>query len=66
MSFCTIFFFSECLQYSKFARKRNNGVCSNARSPHTVAIIDRLQQHISSGSIISEKFVLTKAPSLFE
>ncbi|KAL9696144.1 hypothetical protein quinque_015429 [Culex quinquefasciatus] len=57
---------TKCLQYSKFARKRNNGVCSNARSPHTVAIIDRLQQHISSGSIISEKFVLTKAPSLFE
>lgn len=57
---------SECREYSRFAAKRQNGVCYNSRSPHTVAIIDLNQRHISSGSIISERFVLTKAPSLFE
>ncbi|KAL1388330.1 hypothetical protein pipiens_012620 [Culex pipiens pipiens] len=56
----------KCQEYSKIARKRNNGVCLNARSPHTVAIIDRNQRHISSGTIISEKFVLTRAPSLYD
>ncbi|KAL9701016.1 hypothetical protein quinque_004457 [Culex quinquefasciatus] len=56
----------KCREYGKFARKRQNGVCYNSRSPHTVAIVDRTQRHIASGSIISEKFVLTKAPSLLD
>ncbi|KAL1404425.1 hypothetical protein pipiens_005358 [Culex pipiens pipiens] len=48
---------SKCREYSRFAAKRQNGVCYNSRSPHTVAIIDLNQRHISSGSIISESMV---------
>ncbi|KAL9692895.1 hypothetical protein quinque_012180 [Culex quinquefasciatus] len=56
----------KCQEYAKIAEKQPNGVCMNARSPHTVMIVDSKQRYVLSGSIISEKFVLTKAPSLKE
>lgn len=54
----------KCQEYAKLVEKTSSGVCSNARSPHTVMIVDSKQRYVLSGSVISEKFILTKAPNL--
>ncbi|XP_055603931.1 serine protease 53-like [Uranotaenia lowii] len=48
----------KCIEYAKLAEKRNNGVCYNSRSPHTVSVLynDRI---VSTGVLISEKFIIT-------
>lgn len=51
----------KCEQYAIQARKRSNGVCFNARSPHTVSIINEESIISCSGAIISELYVLSSA-----
>ncbi|XP_055608182.1 polyserase-2-like isoform X2 [Uranotaenia lowii] len=48
----------KCKEFAQLARKRNNGVCYNARSPHSVAIVNG-SILICSGVLISEFFVMT-------
>ncbi|XP_055603930.1 uncharacterized protein LOC129752164 [Uranotaenia lowii] len=48
----------KCLHYSRYTRKRKNGVCYNSRSPHTVAVLKN-NMLACSGVLISESFVLT-------
>ncbi|XP_065088129.1 serine protease 53-like [Ochlerotatus camptorhynchus] len=51
----------KCEEYAALARKKSNGVCYNARYPHTVTIIHEKSVILCSGSLISELFVLSSA-----
>ncbi|XP_062549932.1 uncharacterized protein LOC134214625 [Armigeres subalbatus] len=51
----------KCEKYAAMARKRSNGVCNNARSPHMVSVINEKLDISCSATVISELFVLSSA-----